>query len=131
MRHRPCLTSVDVKRMMAACRAEAEKNGWNVTIAIVDEGGALLGLDRMDGAAPITAIAAADKAKTSALTRQPTKFWEERIKERPAFAKFPGLPLQGGVPITYERECVGAIGVSGVLSSQDEEIAQAGIAALG
>ena len=132
MRTKPCLTSADVKTMMAACVAEAEKNNWKVTIAIVDEGGVPLLLERMDGASPISAEVAVGKARTSALTRQPTKFWEERVKERPAFVSFPaGLLITGAVPVIHQNECVGAIGVSGVQSHQDEQIAQAGVAALG
>lgn len=132
MRTKPCLTSADVKIMMAACLAEAEKNNWKVTIAISDDSGALMSLERMDGARPITAVAAAEKARASALTKQPTKVWEDRIKERPAYADFPiGLMMQGAVPIVHEGECVGAIGVSGVQSSQDEQVALAGLAALG
>ena len=132
MRQKPSLTSADVHKMMAACRAEAEKNDWKVSIAILDEGGFLLHFDRMDGAPLISAEVAIGKARTSALTRQPTKFWEERVKERPAFANFPaGLLIQGAVPIRHGDDVVGAIGVSGVQSAQDEQIAQAGAAALG
>ena len=132
MRTKPSLTSTDVKKMMAACIAEAEKHSWKVTVAVVDDAGLLLGLERMDGALAVSATAAPDKARTSALTRQPTKFWEDRIKERPAFATFGiGMMIQGGVPITHQGECVGAIGVSGVTSIQDEQVAQAGVAALG
>lgn len=132
MRNRPALTASDVQKMVAACRNEATKNKWNVTIAVVDDAGHMLYLERMDGAGPMTAEVAAGKASTAAVTRRPTKFWEDRVKERPAFVKFPGnLPIQGGVPITYQGECVGAIGVSGVQSHEDEQIANAGIAALG
>jgi glc operon protein GlcG len=132
MRMKACLTSADVKRMMAACVAEAEKNTWNVTIAIVDDAGVLLALERMDGAPLISATVAPGKAQTSALTKRPTSFWEERIKERPAYlALGAGIPLQGAVPIMHQGECVGAIGVSGVQSAQDEQIAQAGLAVLG
>jgi glc operon protein GlcG len=131
MRTKPCLTSADAKQMLAACVTEAEKNGWKVTIAIVDDAGTLLSLERMDGASAITATVAPEKAKASALTRQPTKFWEDRVKERPAFVNFPaGSLIQGGVPVIHDGECVGAIGVSGVQSSQDEQIARAGLAAL-
>ena len=85
---------------MAACKAEAEKNNWKVAIAIVDDGGYLLSFDRMDGAAPITAEVAVGKAHCSALTRRPSKFFEYRVKERPAFAVFPaGILIQGAVPI--------------------------------
>ncbi|MGH7388628.1 MAG: GlcG/HbpS family heme-binding protein [Candidatus Rokuibacteriota bacterium] len=132
MRNRPALTASDVHRMAAACRAEAEKNKWSVTIAVVDDAGYLLHLERLDGAGPMTAEVAAGKARTAAITRRPTKFWEDRIKDRPAFLKFPGnLPIQGGVPIMYQGDCVGAIGVSGVQSHEDEQIATAGIGALG
>ena len=116
----------------AACKAEAAKNKWNVTIAVADDAGSLLYLERLDGAGPMTADVAAGKARTAAVTRRPTKFWEDRVKERPVFLKFPdNLPIQGGVPIVYQGECVGAIGVSGVQSHEDEQIASAGIAALG
>ncbi len=132
MRHKPCLTAADVQKMAAACRAEAEKNKWAVTIAITDDAGFLHYLERMEGAGPTSAEVAIAKAKTSAITRRPSKFWEDRIKDRPAFINFPGvLQIQGGLPIMYEGECVGAIGVSGVQSHEDEQIAKAGIDALG
>jgi glc operon protein GlcG len=132
MRNKPCLTSADVKKMMAACLAEAAKNKWSVCVAIVDEGGFLLQFERMDGAAPISTEVACGKARTSALTKRPSKFFEDRVKERPAFANFPaGILIQGGLPIMHQNECVGAIGVSGVQSHEDEQVAQAGIAALG
>jgi glc operon protein GlcG len=132
MRSRPALTNSDVQKIVAAGKAEAAKNKWNVTIAVVDDAGTLLYLERLDGAGPLTAEVAAGKAKTAAITRRPTKFWEDRIKERPAFLKFPdSLPIQGGVPILYQGECVGAIGVSGVQSHEDEQVANSGVAALG
>jgi len=132
MRHKPCLTSADLHKAMAACKAEAEKNNWKVAIAIVDDGGYLLHFDRMDGASTITADVSIGKARTSALTRRPSKFFEERVKERPAFIGFPaGILIQGGVPIMARGECIGAIGVSGVQSHEDEQIAQAGATALG
>ena len=132
MRSKPCLTSADVRKMLAACIAEAEKNKWSVSVAIVDDAGLLLAFERMDGAVPISVTAAPGKAQCSALTRQPSRVWEERIKERPAYAAFPaGLLLQGAVPIIRDGECLGAIGVSGVQSAQDEQIAHAGLAALG
>jgi glc operon protein GlcG len=131
MRNRPALTASDVQKMVAACKSEAIKNKWSVSIAVVDDGGYLLYLERLDGAGPVTAEVATEKAVTAARTRRPTKFWEDRIKERPSFMKFPGvLPLQGGVPVMYQNECVGAIGVSGVQSHEDEQIASAGATAL-
>jgi uncharacterized protein GlcG (DUF336 family) len=132
MRTRPALTAADVQKMVTACRTEATKNKWNVTIAVVDDAGYLLHLERLDGAGPMTAEVATDKARTAAITRRPTKFWEDRVKERPSFLKFPGnLPIQGGVPVMYQGECVGAIGVSGVQSHEDEQIASAGVSVLG
>jgi len=131
MRTKPCLSHADVKKMLAACAAEAARNKWAVSISIVDDGGYLLGFERMDGAAAITAEVSLGKARTSALTKRPSKFFEDRVKERPAFAGFPaGLLIQGAVPLVHENECVGAIGVSGVQSHEDEQIAQAGAGAL-
>jgi glc operon protein GlcG len=131
MRTRPSLTSADVHKMMAACKAEAEKNKWIVSICIVDDAGFMLLLERMDGAVATTAEVAAGKARTAALTKRPSKFWEDRVKERPAFVDFPaGLLIQGGVPVMYQNECVGGIGVSGVQSHEDEQIAQAGATAV-
>ena len=131
MRQKPALTASDVQKMAAACKAEAAKNKWNVTIAIVDDGGSLLYLERLDGAGPLTAKIAVGKAESAAISRRPTKFWEDRIKERPAFAKAPiSTPMQGGVPIMVQADCVGAIGVSGVQSHEDEQIANAGVAAV-
>jgi glc operon protein GlcG len=132
MRTKPCLTLADVKKMLAACEAEAAKNKWAVSIAIVDDGGYVLAVQRMDGASAITAEVALGKARTSAMTKRPSKFFEDRIKERPAFAGFPaGILIQGGVPVLHENECVGAIGVSGVQSHEDEQIAHAGASSLG
>ena len=132
MRNKPSLTLSDVKKMLAACESEATKNKWNVSIAIVDEGAHLLGFQRMDGCGPISADVAIGKAHTSALTRRPSKFFEDRVKERPAFVSFPaGILIQGGVPVLHDNQCVGAIGVSGVQSHEDEQIAQAGASALG
>jgi glc operon protein GlcG len=132
MRTKPCLTSDDVRKMLAACEAEAVKNKWAVAISIVDDGGYLLGFTRMDGCGAVSAEVSLGKARTSALTKRPSKFFEDRIKERPAFAGFPaGILIQGGVPVMHQNECVGAIGVSGVQSHEDELVAQAGAGALG
>jgi glc operon protein GlcG len=132
MRTKPSLTSADVTKILTACEAEAVKNKWGVAVAIVDEGAHLLGFQRMDGVGPISAEVAIGKARTSALTRRPSKFFEDRVKERPAFVSFPaGVLIQGALPIMHQNECVGAVGVSGVASHEDEQIALAGINALG
>jgi len=131
MRSKPSLTLADVKKMLVACEAEAVKNNWAVAVSIVDEGGHLLGFVRMDGVGPISAQVATGKALTSALTRRPSKFFEDRVKDRPAFTTFPaGTLIQGALPIMHQNECVGAIGVSGVQSHEDEQIALAGLNAL-
>jgi uncharacterized protein GlcG (DUF336 family) len=131
MRTKHCLTAADVKKILAACEVEAAKHKWSVAIAIVDDGGYLLGFTRMDGVGAISAEVAVGKARTSALTKRPSKFFEDRVKERPAFVTFPaGMLIQGGLPLIHETDCVGAIGVSGVQSHEDEQIAQAGVNAL-
>ena len=133
MRTKPALTIADAHKIMAACKAEAQKNTWNVTIAIVDEAGYPLLLERMDGCGSISGDVAIAKARTSAVSGRPTKFFEDMVKSRPAFVTFPspGVLIQGGLPLIVEGNCVGAIGVSGVQSQQDEQIAQAGVAVLG
>ena len=131
MKTKPCLTLEDCKKIGAACEAEARKNNWNVVIAILDDGGHLLWLARMDGATPANAEIAIGKARTAAVTRRSTKTWEDRISGgRLSMLGMPVLPVQGGMPIMHEGQCVGAVGVSGVQSHEDERIANAGIAAL-
>lgn len=132
MKTRPELTLADCERIAAAAMAEARRNQWNVAIAILDDGGHLLHFVRMDGATPANAVIAVEKARTSALSRRTSGNWEERIKAgRTAMLKMPGiLPVQGGVPILIEGTCIGAVGVSGVQSHEDEQIAAAGIATL-
>ena len=133
MNTKPCLTLADVKRIAAAAEAEALRNAWKVSIAIVDDGGHLLWLQRLDGAAPISAQIAPAKAKTAALGRRESRVYEEMINQgRVSFLSAPGLEglLEGGVPILVDGECVGAVGVSGVKSTEDVQIGKAGIAAL-
>jgi len=131
MRNRPALTLADVKRILAAAEAEGLRNKWNVAIAVLDDGGHLLGFHRMDGATPANAEIAVLKGRSAAVSRRSTRNWEERIAGgRMAILKMPVLPVTGGLPIVVEGECVGGIGVSGVQSHEDEQIAQAGIDAL-
>jgi len=131
MKTKPCLTLEDCKKIGAACEAEARKNNWNVVIAILDDGGHLLWLARMDGATPANAEIAIGKARTAAVSRRSTKVWEDRISGgRLSMLGMPVLPVQGGVPIMHEGQCVGAVGVSGVQSHEDEQIASAGIGVL-
>jgi uncharacterized protein GlcG (DUF336 family) len=131
MKTRPELTLEDCKKMSAAAEAEARRNKWNVAIAILDDGGHLLHLVRMDGATPANAEIAVQKARTAATTRRSSKMWEERVAGgRLVMMKMPVLPVQGGLPIMFEGTCVGGIGASGVQSHEDEQIVQAGIDAL-
>jgi glc operon protein GlcG len=131
MRNRPSLTSIDTQKMMAACKAEALNKDWCVSIAIVDSEGALLQFERLDGASPISATVALGKAQTSATLGLSSKAVQGLLGEMPAILKLPiGLPIQGGVPILYQGECIGAVGVSGVLANQDEQIAATGVATL-
>ncbi|MFA6314567.1 MAG: heme-binding protein [Sterolibacterium sp.] len=123
----------DAKRIAAAAEAEATTNNWPVVIAIVDAAGQLLYLERNDGAQLGSLDVALGKATTAALFRRPTKDWEERLAEgRLGFLSFQNRTLlEGGVPVLVDGEVVGAIGVSGVKSNEDAQIARAGVAALG
>ncbi|MSQ64622.1 MAG: heme-binding protein [Betaproteobacteria bacterium] len=132
MKTRPVLTLDDCLKIHAAAEAEARKNNWIVAIAILDDGGHLLHFARMDGATPANAAIAVDKARTAAISRRSSGKWEQLIKDgRMGMLNMPGiLPVQGGVPIVADGTCIGSVGVSGVQSAQDEQIAQAGIDAL-
>ena len=128
------LELADVKRIAAAAEAEALKNQWAVTIAIVDDGGHLLWLQRLDGAPAISSPIAPAKAHTAALGRRESKVYEDVINGgRTSFLSAPAVAgmLEGGVPILKDGQCLGAVGVSGVKSSEDAQIARAGIAAIG
>lgn len=134
MKTKPSLELADVKAIAAAAEAEAVKNNWSVSIAIVDDGGHLLWLQRLDGAAALSAQIAPAKAHTAALGRRESRLYEEVINGgRYSFLSAPGIQgmLEGGVPILSGGQCLGAVGVSGVKSSEDAQIARAGIAALG
>ena len=134
MQTKPVLTLEDVKKIAAGAEQEAVKNGWKVVIAICDDGGHPLWLQRLDGAAPVSAHIAPQKAKTAALGRRESKIYEDLINNgRTSFLRAPELDgmLEGGVPILVEGHTVGAVGVSGVKSAEDAQIAKAGIAALG
>ena len=133
MKSKQVLTLDDVKKIASAAEAEAKANKWAVTISIVDDGGHLLWLQRLDGAAPISAHIAPAKAKTAALGQRESKIYEDMINNgRFSFITAPNLEglLEGGVPIVVNGEYLGAVGVSGVKSSEDVQIAKAGIAAL-
>jgi uncharacterized protein GlcG (DUF336 family) len=131
MRTKHSLTLADAKTLLEACRVEAEKNKWNVSISIVDEGGYQILMERMDGASLPSAEIARGKARAAALSRTATKNIEDTIKDRPAMLTFPDrIGVQGGVPLMHDGQCVGGIGVSGVKSHEDEQVALAGAKAL-
>jgi glc operon protein GlcG len=134
MQMKPVLTLEDAKKIAAAAEAEAVANKWAVVISIVDEGGHLLWLQRLDGVATISAYVAPAKARTAALGRRESKIYEDMINNgRMSFITAPYIEgmLEGGVPIVVDGHVVGAVGVSGVKSTEDAQIAKAGIAALG
>jgi uncharacterized protein GlcG (DUF336 family) len=134
MKNTYALESSDIKAIAAAAEAEALRNKWAVTIAIVDGGGHLLHLQRLDGAAPISAHIAPAKAHTAAMGQRESRVYEEMINGgRVSFLSAPDLKglLEGGVPILKDGQCLGAIGVSGVKSTEDAQVARAGIAAIG
>ena len=122
----------EVAKVLTAARQEAQAQQWNVTIAVVDDGGHPLALERLDGCAPASAYIAMEKARTAALGRQETREYEEMVNGgRTAFVTAPLLTsLEGGVPLRVDGQVVGAIGVSGVKAEQDAQVAKAGAAAL-
>ena len=133
MKNKKCLTLADVKIIAASCESEAMRQNWAVTIAIVDDGGHLLWLQRLDGA-PLTSMQiATGKAHTSAMGRRASKVYEDVVAGgRNAFLSVPGglTMIEGGEHIMVDGECVGAVGVSGVKSPEDAQIARAGISVL-
>jgi uncharacterized protein GlcG (DUF336 family) len=134
MNTKKVLSHEDVLKIAAGAEAEARANRWAVAISIVDDGGHPLWLVRLDGASPISAYIAPEKARTAAMGRRESRAYEEMINQgRTAFLSAPGLQamLEGGVPILVDGQVVGAVGVSGVKASEDAQVARAGIAALG
>lgn len=131
MRDSKTLTSADVDKIMQAARAEVQKNDWTMSIAIVDQSGLIWRVERTEGAIPASPKIAEAKARTAALMRAPTGAIEGRAADRLVMLGLPDLLLmQGGLPIFAADDCVGAVGVSGGLSPQDEQVARAGIDAL-
>lgn len=134
MKTKSVLEFADIKAIAAAAEAEALQNNWAVTIAIVDDGGHLLHLQRLDGAAPISAHIAPAKANTAAMGCRESKVYEDIVNGgRTSFLSAPYIQgmLEGGVPIMKDGHCIGAVGVSGVKSTEDAQVARAGIAAIG
>lgn len=131
MRTTSALTHADCKAIAAAAVVEAAKNKWAVSIAILDAGGNVIHMEKMDGANNLSPEIASRKGRTAAMTGRPSQMWEQRIKDgRVSMLAMPVLPVQGGMPIVVNGDCIGGVGVSGVQSHEDEQIASAGIAAL-
>jgi glc operon protein GlcG len=128
MNSKAVLSQTEVTRILDAARTEARNNQWPVTIVVVDDGGHPLALERLDGASPISAYIATEKARTSALGRRESKGYEEMVNAgRTAFLSAPLLTsLEGGVPILVNGQVIGAVGVSGVKAEQDAQVAKAG-----
>lgn len=133
MKTKTVLCQEDVTRILAAARAIAQDRGWAVTIAVVDDGGHPLALERMDDCAPIGAYIAVEKARTAALGRRDSKQYEDMINGgRTAFLSAPVLAgtLTGGIPLLVDGQVVGAVGVSGVKPDEDALVARTGVDAL-
>ncbi|MBL8442664.1 MAG: heme-binding protein [Zoogloeaceae bacterium] len=131
MKSKPWLTLSDARSIAAAAEQEAIRNGWSVTIAICDDGGHLLWLQRMDNAPLMSAEVAPEKARTCVLTGKPSKVFEEMVNNgRYAALRLPVVPLEGGEPIVVSGQLAGAIGVSGVKAGEDAQVARAGVAAI-
>lgn len=131
MRTISALTNEDAHKIVEAAKTEARHQKWNVTVAVVDDAGRLILLERMDGARPQTSEVATLKARSAAITHRPGKAWEDAVKNRPGVVNFPdAFPIQGGLPVVHQGAVIGGVGVSGVQSHEDEQVAAAGIAAL-
>jgi glc operon protein GlcG len=132
MKTKKYLTLSDVKTILSAAEAEAQKNKWAVCIAVVDDGGHLLGFSRLDGCAVASVAISQGKARSAAIRKRPTKSDEDMVNNgRMSALSMPGITfLEGGVPIVVDGETVAAVGVSGVKSAEDAQVAQAGIDAI-
>ena len=128
------ITLEQAKKVMAGAEAEAKKNNWNMVITILDSGGNLVMTHRMDGAQFGSIEVAREKAYSAVAFRRPTKAFEDGVAQGGAnlrILRLPGAsPLEGGVPIVVDGKLIGAIGVSGALSTQDAQTARAGIEAM-
>ncbi len=121
---KPALTLDDAKQLLAAAEDEANRNDWGVVIAILNDGGRIVAVHRMDGARPGNDEIALAKARTAVMTSRPSGVWERWIEtEHPSYVTFPVLAAKGGVPIIVDGHLVGAMGISGVAAHQDEQIA--------
>lgn len=129
---RKTLSLADAKQIAAAAAAKAQAEGWNVVIAIHDNGGNLIYLERADGTQLGSIVVAQEKSRTALRFRRPTKVLEDTVLSgRVHMMSLPGITsVEGGLPLVVDGEVVGSIGVSGVQSSQDGQVAAAGAAVL-
>lgn len=131
MKSKAILTATELDAMIDAALAKAAELGLAATVALCDDGGHALRLYRMDGTGAMTPVVAAAKARTAALMRAPSGALTARLKDEPELLRLTEyLPMPGGLPIIYDGQCIGAIGISGGSAAQDEAIAEAGRAAL-
>jgi uncharacterized protein GlcG (DUF336 family) len=130
----PAITLEQAKKVLSGAEAEATKNKWNVVIVVLDSGGNMVALHRMDGAQWGSIEVAREKAYSAVAFRRPTKAFEDAIGQGGANLRILRLtgasPLEGGLPIVVDGKLVGSVGVSGVLATQDAQIGRAGIEAL-
>lgn len=124
------LSIAAARKAIVAATAECAKNNWNVAIAVTDDAGRLMAFEKMDKAQSISVDISQGKARSAALFRRSTALLEEAVKTRPALVSVKETLLQGGIPIAVKGEVIGAVGVSGVQASQDEQCAKAGVAAV-
>ena len=130
MRTKFLLSSSEAQTIVSAAQAHADRNGWAVTVAVVDDGGTPIVVSRLDNAAPSTVGTAIEKARSAATTGLPTNVLEAMVRERPALVTLGRVAVEGGLPILYKGQRVGGVGVSGVTSDHDAAVAQAGLDAL-
>ena len=128
---KPVLSNDEATKILAAAKALARANGWNVSIAVVDGAGDLMAFERLDGAIGPSCTVAIQKDRTAALWRRETLYWENRVAEKPAYAQLPdNFPIEGGVPLVYDGHNVGGVGVSGARPDDDARTASAGAAVI-
>ncbi|MBE2287728.1 MAG: heme-binding protein [Prosthecobacter sp.] len=132
MKTKQVLDLEDARQLTAIAETEARRNGWNVSIAICDDGGNLMFLQRMDNAPPMSAQIAPEKARACVMARKPSKMLEDMVNNgRFAALDLPVMMIEGGEMVVVDGEIVGAIGVSGVKASQDAIVARAAVLAIG
>lgn len=130
IRTRYSLSLSDAQTIVSAALTHARDKAWAITVAVVDDAGTPIMVLRLDDASPASVNTAVEKARSSATTGLPTKQLEAVIRERPGVVTLGRVAVEGGLPIFYKGQRVGGVGVSGVKSDQDAEVAQAGLQAL-